>query len=281
MREGIRIGFSMHPRWINTNGLKTFIEPLRRAGLSALEFELDDQMDLWADSLQLMDIAIEQGLELSFHAPFRAPHSLIGFAGDQRQVLEMEYQPLFEIAERWAQRTGTPRTVVVHAAHSKIPTEPGGLVDDTNAFLQWILDTFPNLHLALENNHPSAKGDIKVGVHREEVLRIIDRFPPSRVGICWDMGHDYLRHQQDEPSLEWLSRVIHVHVHDVDQSDQDHYPLGLGYVPYQTWLQSLKQTGMKGIVVLELKGGLLKGWSPNRVGKALVRSIEAIAREVT
>jgi sugar phosphate isomerase/epimerase len=94
------------------------------------------------------------------------------------------------------------------------------------------------------------------------------------------MGHDYLRHQQDEPSPEWLSRVIHVHLHDVDLGDQDHYPLVLGNVPYRPWLQGLKQAGMKGIVVLELKGERLKDWSMNQIRVALTGSIETIAREV-
>ncbi len=280
MENGIRIGFSMHPRWVDQGGLKSFINPLRRAGLSALEFELDDRLDCWPDSQPLMEAAVEQGLELSFHAPYRAPHSLVGFAGDRRPALEQEYRPLLEIAENWARRTGGPRTLVVHAAVSQPPADPAALVADTIAYLQWVAEAFPNLHLALENNHPPVRGEIKVGIQRADILHIANCLPPARLGICWDMGHDYLRHQQDEPSSEWLSRVMHVHLHDVDEADQDHYPLVLGNVPHLPWLQGLKQAGMKGIVVLELKGERLKGWSMNQISAALVGSVETIAREV-
>lgn len=270
----------MHPRWVDHGDLKSFIDPLRRAGLSSLEFELDDRLDCWSDFPSLIEAAATQGLGLSFHAPYRAPHSLVGFAGDSRPALEQEYRPLLEIAESWALRTGRPCPLVVHAAVSQPPAAPASLVADTIAYLQWVAEAFPNLHLALENNHPTARGEIKVGIQRADILNIANCLPSARLGICWDMGHDYLSHQQEKPSLEWLSRVMHVHVHDVDLEDRDHYPLIFGTVPYQRWLQGLKQAGMKGIVVLELQGGRLQGWSTDKVREALVGSIEAIAREI-
>jgi sugar phosphate isomerase/epimerase len=274
----IRIGFSMHPRWVDRGGLKAFLGPLRRAGLTALEFELDDRLDGWPESRLLMEEAVEQGLELSFHAPYRAPHSLVGFAGERRSNLEQEYRPLLEIAEGWARLQGGG-VLVVHAAVSQPPADPAALVADTLAYLGWVAQAFPHLHLALENNHPAVKGEIKVGIQRVEVLRLVDCLPPARLGICWDMGHDYLRHQPDEPPPEWFSRVMHVHLHDVDGADQDHYPLVLGNVPHLAWLQGLKHAGMEGIIVLELKGERLKGWPMDRIGTALAGSIETIARE--
>lgn len=36
----IRVGFSMHPNWARGHLLQEFLDSLRRAGLTALEFEL-------------------------------------------------------------------------------------------------------------------------------------------------------------------------------------------------------------------------------------------------
>jgi sugar phosphate isomerase/epimerase len=276
----IRISFSMHPRWVEHAGLKAFIAPLQAAGLSALEFELDDHLDCWSDSQPLMEAAFAQGLELSFHAPYRSPHTLVGFAKDRRSALEQEYRPLLEIAENWARRSKARRTLVVHAAVSRPPAERDSLVADTVAYLHWVTETFPNLHLALENNHPPVKDEIKVGIQRADVLQLANCLPSASLGICWDMGHDYLRHQSDEPTPEWFSRVMHVHLHDVDQANQDHYPLVLGNVPHRSWLKGLKDARMKGIIVLELKGERLMGWSIDQTMKALVSSVETIAREI-
>ncbi len=280
MSSDIRIGFSMHPRWTGQIGLKEFIAPIHAVGLSVLEFELDDRMDCWNEALPLMDATVSLGLDLCFHAPYRASRSLVGFADGQRKCLEEEYRPLWQIAEDWGRRIGSPRTVVVHAAVAQPPAEPESLKADTLAYLGWILETFPHVRLALENNHPPIQDEIKIGIQRADVLSLAAHFPASRLGICWDMGHDYLRHGQDAPTQEWYSRVTHIHLHDVDRADLDHYPLVLGNVPYHGWIQGLKQAKMKGIAVLELKGERMKGWSMDQIDEALIKSIRCIADEV-
>jgi sugar phosphate isomerase/epimerase len=195
--------------------------------------------------------------------------------------MEEEYRPLLEIAEDNARRAGVSPTLVVHAAVSRHPVAIDSLVDDTRAYLGWIAQAFPDVRIALENNHPVQGSEIKICVGRADVLKISGCLPASRLGICWDMGHDYLSGAADEPSPEWLSRVIHVHVHDVDEHGNDHFPLIFGRVPYFRWLKALKEAGMKGIVVLELKGEHLRGWSFERVQDALTGSIAAIAEAVT
>ncbi len=94
------------------------------------------------------------------------------------------------------------------------------------------------------------------------------------------MGHDAVSKTPVELTPEWLSKVIHVHIHDVDENGLDHYPLVLGNIPYQDWLTQLKQAGMQGIVVLELKGERMKNWTLERVMAALTDSFSAISQEV-
>jgi len=276
----IKIGFSMHPRWVNRTGLRTFIEPLRSAGLSVLEFELDDHLDLWNEFESLMEEAVSLGLELSFHAPYRLPHSLVGFSGERRNVIERDYRPLLDIAGKWARRSGSWRTVVVHAARAKAPADRDALIADTRAFLRWALVAYPDLQFALENNHPARQDEVKVGVEREDVLQITASIQDPRLTVCWDFGHDYLRDAEEEPTLAWLSEVTHVHLHDVDEAGLDHYPLVYKNVPYQRWLRALKQEHMKGIAVLELKGERLMNWSPEQIPEILTNSIMAIACEL-
>jgi sugar phosphate isomerase/epimerase len=281
MPNDIRVGFTMHPRWIRGTDLKTFLAPLRQAGLSALEFELDVHLDLWNEFNPLMEAASNEGLELSFHAPYRAPHTLTGFTGNQRNAIEQDYRPMFAIAEKWAFRIGKPHMVVIHAATAPSPHDRASLIDDTVAFLTWACEEFPHTRIALENNNPSSKNIIKLGIEHEDVIHLVKSVNRPNIGICWDMGHDYLKKSSLMLTPEWLSRVIHVHIHDVDENGQDHYPLILGNIPFRNWLQALKQSGMKGIVVLELKGERMTGWPIDRVNSALTESISSIMREVS
>lgn len=281
MADGIRAGFTMHPRWVEGTDLHTFLEPLRQAGLSALEFELDTHLDLWNEFEPLMETAVNQGMELSFHAPYREPHTLTGFAGNKRNDIERDYRPMLEIAERWAVRAGSPWVVVFHAATAYPPHDRKSLIEDTVAFLNWVGEEFPQIRIALENNSPSSDSVIKLGVKHDDVLSLIKRVNRLNLGICWDMGHDYLQGGEQATAAEWLASVIHVHLHDVDESGLDHYPLVLGRTPYPGWLRALKTSGMKGLIVLELKGERLLGWPLKRIRSALIESVLAIVREVS
>ena len=269
----------MHPRWVGQEGLEAFLAPLRDSGLSTLEFELDSNLEMWDETKKLIEKCFDLGMDLCFHAPYRLPHRFTGFSGNKKTEIVRDYQPLFDIARDWAKRSGGQKTVVFHGARGE-KEEHSQLYTDTRAFCQWLLESYSDLRFALENNNPTEANVIKIGVTREEVLELVSDFNSPRLGICWDMGHDYLAHRDDKLAPEWLERIIHVHVHDVDAQENDHFPLVYGKVPHAKWLGALHQVGMKGIVTLELKGGNLKGWQPDEISKALTASIKSIAEEV-
>ncbi len=87
-----------------------------QSGLSALEFELDQHLDRWEEFEPLMEATVEEGLELSFHAPYRLPYTLVGYSTTNRASIENMYRPMLKIAEKWAIQTGKPRVAVFHAA---------------------------------------------------------------------------------------------------------------------------------------------------------------------
>lgn len=278
--DNIQVGFSMHPRWSDGVGLEGFLSPLRAAGLTVLEYELDKNLDMWESFPRQMMEAQNLGMQLSFHAPYRVPYNLVGFSGGQREKIEKLYREMLDIASALAARDGVIKTVVIHAATAPKPARVDDLVADTVSFLRWACDAYSNLLLALENNHPASGNQVKVGVARDGVLGIVSAVRHPRLRVCWDMGHDYLSGSPVLPEPEWLAEVAHVHVHDVNDSGVDHYPLVYGNVPYQPWLRALKQTGMKGSVVLELKGNQLKDWPPDQIQSALIDSVRAIFKEV-
>ena len=275
----ITIGFSMHPLWVGQEGLEAFLKPLRDVGLSTLEFELDSHLEMWNDTRKLMEQGFDLGMGLCFHAPYRLPHRIAGFSGSQKGSIKQDYQTMLDIAQDWVKRTGKTKTVVFHGARGESEEHPQ-LFADTLDFCQWLLESYPELRFALENNNPTESNVIKIGVTREEVLKLVTEFDSPRLGICWDMGHDYLAHRDDTLEPEWLERIIHVHVHDVDAHENDHFPLVYGKVPHAKWLGALHRVGMKGNVTLELKGGNLKDWQPEEISKSLTASVQMIAEEV-
>ena len=102
MSNAISIGFNIHPRWVQGTSLKAFLTPLREAGLDSLEFELDNHLPMWEDFEPLMEETVALGLQLSFHAAYRAPHTLLGYSSGRRDEIQQDYLPLLQIAENWS-----------------------------------------------------------------------------------------------------------------------------------------------------------------------------------
>jgi sugar phosphate isomerase/epimerase len=268
------VSFSMHPRWVYNGTTIDFLEPLRAVGLGALEFELDANGPDWPRFIPSMENCQQLGFTLCFHAPYKTPYTIAGFAGQERAAIEVDYAPMLDIAARFG-----PTTVVVHGAHS--PTRSyEELCADTVAFLRWALARYPSLTFALENLCPDPNLT-KTGVTRAGLLHLVEEIDDPRLGICWDMGHDVLAGRYDLPDDAWLQHVCHVHVHDVDSQGIDHYPFVYGRVPYQSWLPALAETGFAAIVTLEIKSEQLIPLGMAQIMEMLVSSISEIRRLLT
>ena len=266
------IGFSMHPLWAEGENLDAFLEPLEAAGLTALEFTIHATDRYWPRFEPLIAACAARGLTLCFHAPYLPPYTLVGFSEDQRAAVQADYEPMLDLAARYG-----PTTVVVHGPGSETrPRE--ALVADTVAFFQWALPNYPQLTFTLENLVYKRDLD-RIGEDRAEMLQIAQEVDHERFGFCWDMGHDIMDERPVSGlSDEWKRLVRHVHVHDVNQDNHDHYPLVHGRVPYEKWLAELLAIGFTGIVSLEIKGYQLGHLGQDRVRELLRLSVAKVAQ---
>lgn len=271
----IQIGFSMHPNWARSQGLRTFLDPLRAVGLTALEFELDSNDPTWPEFGPLMADCRDLGYSLCFHAPYRGERTLAGFAEEQGEEMARSLEPFFDIAANYG-----PATIVVHGAKAPAGQRTRRLLyADTLIFFEWVLDRYPTLTIALENGNP-VPGVNKIGDNRAELLHIVRDVDYPALGICWDIGHDVHAGRLEVPGPLWLRQVQHVHIHDLDDAGQDHLPLIYGQVLPQRWLPPLVRTGFDGIVTLELNGQRCAFLWPDRIMPALVGSVRAIAAAI-
>lgn len=270
----------MHPLWATGADLESFTAPLRENGLRSLEFEIDSNLSGWEQFEPLMEDCSKIGMEICFHAPYRPPFSLRGFRGNRRDEIINTNMPLWSLADSWAKRNHFRTEIVLHGASSK-QANFAELREDTRSFIIYALEAFPNLTIALENLDIAKSGITKFGESREDVLALVTEINHPRLGICWDTGHDIRHGVSEDPPKEWLERVVHVHVHDIDDSGEDHFPLVFGKVPNERWVQLLMEANMEGTITLELKGGHLAGWGLERISDALVNSLKTINEVIT
>ncbi|RPI88359.1 MAG: hypothetical protein EHM41_01645 [Chloroflexi bacterium] len=281
MNSMILPGFNIHPLWVKFVGVHDFLKPLITSGLKAVEFELHPNQAHWQDFPPLMESCHADNLIICFHAPYKSHYTIAGFSGVIKPQIEKDFLPMLELAESWADRQDFHTTVVVHPAKARNLQDGrdlrGELFCDTQKFLEWCCLRFPKLRFALENVGPAVAGETKIGDTREEILDLVNKVNAANLGICWDFGHDALHGRLTPPSSEWLAKVVHAHIHDLNDEGVDHFPLVYNSLPAQNWLRLLSEAGMEGVATLEIKGNQLTGWKYEDIQSSLVNSLEIIA----
>lgn len=272
-----QLGFSFHPKWLSQTGsAEAFLRPLQEAGMTAVEFTLHPSDSDWEAFPPLIADCQRMGLHCHFHAPYLGPYNVAGFSGDARQQVEALYRPAINLAERFAARNDGLTTLVVHGARAANRSH-GQLLQDTVAFVEWLLSRDARLRIAVENL-PRHSTLIKIGTSRRDLTDIVEAVGTPAVGICWDLGHDVLLGATSPPDGEYLRQVIHVHVHDIDSLGVDHYPLIYGRVPYRAWLRPLvEEEEFDGCVTLEVSGYQVGRQGEGRVRAILVGSLHRLA----
>jgi len=285
MKSGAKkiiVGFNLNHEWFKDRIFGEVVEPLIEEGLGALELHLDLRVPEIARHIEgLCENAVQSGLGLSFHAPFLDPPFMYGFARDNRETLIGQWKPILDLVNRYAGANGIRTEITMHGAHG-----PGAsyqdLFDDTVAIASWILEYCPEIWLGIENLPVPRRPDemVKYGEDRQTTLDAVQAVGHSRCGITWDMGHCVRDKVFTLPDPEWTCRVIHAHVHDVDDHRQDHWPLMLGKTPYKEWIGHLVAAGFSGTMTAELNGTLYSDWSQAEIDAQLVETIKEIKMAV-
>ncbi len=216
-------------------------------GIDSIELKLTESPDRLS-LFHAIEKLIHQGFHVSFHAPGR-----FLFPENLKQQLEN----LIDISRFVNQKFHFPPLWVIHPLNSKIKQRSEAYAQ-TLEYMQRILISMAEIpaSFALEILRNRADSDkVHIGDSYQEILDILSKFNNENLGICWDFGHANAMYQRglqaQFPPPEFLSKVIHCHVHDcLDQ--KTHLPLGMGEVPIAQNIQLLVQHDYDGILNLEL-----------------------------
>lgn len=132
------------------------------------------------------------------------------------------------------------------------------LIDNTAKNLRLLtqklkLINFP-IKVALEINRE--KGIQDPGTKYKNIVEICNRVNSPILGIGWDIGHTYSNvlngHLNLEYPQEFLTKVIHTHIHDVSQNNETHWPLNTGQIPLNYYVKALQSINYNGFYTLEI-----------------------------
>lgn len=179
---------------------------------------------------------------ITFHGPFM---DLRPGAVDPeiRNVSLRRFLRVFEIAIHFR-----PRAIVFHPSYDERYYVSSGRKWLENSIETWSrllpladqLDT----RIALENVYESDP---------DWIGRLLDAFPPDRVGFCFDTGHFNVFARA--PLEAWMDRLGHrlveIHLHDNRGAVDEHLPVGEGTFPFAEFFSILGKKGLRPILTVE------------------------------
>lgn len=266
---GIRIGNAAAPRWydLSRTRLEAYIDLLVEWGATSTELvlhrgEADERTArvhvLEEDWFPVFDRYRARGIVCHAHAPLHPRFKLDRWRNDP-EGLRTDFLPVLEAVAEFSHRQGDENVFVVHGASG----DPATARDSTAAFLTWATDEFERLsagsRLAIELRRPRAADDQGLDRDREFLASFVRELGSDRIGICWDIGHDWEGRNlragpAPQPDDAFLAHVSHVHLHDAGGTDNAvHYPLQSSRIPWEELLTPLLERGYQEAITLELR----------------------------
>ncbi len=270
------IGFSENKTYRQLFGVDDPFQLLWDLGIRAVEAAVDPKTDLAVLTTYTRKCS-DAGFRVSLH-PYSelTPFNPANFNEDG--LCRRFHSRVFVAAQGAAQKRGEVATVNIHGAAAPREQNRRSLLDRTIRFFawarQWCIENTPGVKPVVElqfRPHPDETIQ-RIGDGYEELGEIARR---AEVDTCWDFGHAYMNASRFgvplDPPEELLDRVVHIHCHDV--KDSDHYPLVFDRVPWERMLTAALERAFDGAVILEVppENFLSAGGLP-----ALVRSVEKL-----
>jgi len=223
------------------------LDRLKKLGISSIELKLTENIE-FRQLFKAIEKLIDRGFNVTFHAPGRIHYP---------EHLNQQLKIFYEVSHFMNNSFGRTPLWVIHPLGSRT-LHRAEIFSRTLEYLRQITTSLASLsaNCALEIlRNRTNSGKINIGDSYHEILKIINSTGDDKLGICWDFGHAYAMHERNMQDLfppgEFLSRVMHCHVHDcADQ--KTHLPMGVGNIPVPEYIHRLKQVGFSGILNLEV-----------------------------
>jgi len=249
------LGCSGAPRWYqgDEGQLDRYIALLKQSGATAIEVVLhhgpaDDRTarvhllrqdwDRVLGAYRRAELAVQ--VHVSLDPRFATSRWL-----SEPEALRAEYKPILAVVGALAVEQGRVVLIAHGSGDSRLSESENR--EATVGLLGWLAEetasTSGRADIALELR-AAVDGRPAVGRTRASLLDLVQEVDSPRVGICWDLAHDFENSRHEAgwtvvPDDAFLDRVVHVHAHDIDDLWEPHYPLVLGRVPVAKQLAAL------------------------------------------
>lgn len=258
--------------------LDDYLTFLQSNDIQSIELRIYRQDEIWESMQDALEKIVAAGFEVTIHGDLTAPTGKGLLFKDDYPSLK----PLLELC----QKSQSKFVIPIHAFQSFEESSAILKEKTIHLFTKWIdfieMEELP-IYFALENNRKKEIHD--PCNHLSGVTEIVNEVNSPHLGICWDMGHYYsnlLHRTEDDTNRDYneevlkpfTEKVIHTHIHGLNEEWVTHFPLtSEKSLPLEKYISLLKQAEYDGVYNLELS---FKRWDDLPVREKLVQTIQRL-----
>lgn len=242
-----------------------FLSRIKGAGIDFVEIQHNDSVS-WEDINRLAGRCLEHELYVSVHPyPSENLRAEVFTETDSSDSLTELLNNVATVKEI----TGRSVRLTFHGGVANGSPCHQNLADATahaNQFVAWMVNKvetdYPDILLFFETQIPAGLGNEGMVRLGDTFTSLLDLAEGTDARFTWDFGHSFvssqIKKQALQPPAEFLSRVGHVHAHDVVEIEKakfglrDHRPIGTGICPWKEYCQLLSTAGFDETIEFEL-----------------------------
>jgi len=219
----MKLGITFEEKILKEIKQSEYINFIKKNKLSFLEFAPDFKKYSYKFYKNIFNEIINDNIKITIHLPHFVDDNLdiTNFSNKNKLKLIEFYDSLNNLINL----TKNNIILVFHGAKYEIISKEEAL-SRTNAFIKFSIEYFKEkkylISLSIETlnkHHRNVIGD-----SREDLINIVKSFN-NKIGICFDITHDYLNIKKiNIPTNEFLSLVNHSHIHGFNK-EYNHLPI--------------------------------------------------------
>ena len=208
----MKLGITFEEKTLKKIKLNEYLDFINKNNLSFLEFAPNFNTYSYEFYENIFNKIRNSNIKISIHLPHFVDESLdiTNFSNENKLKLIEFYNSLNNLINL----TKNNIILVFHGAKYEMISKEEAL-SRTNDFIKFSLEYFKekkyliNLSIETLNKHHKKV----IGDSREDLINIVKSFN-NKIGICFDITHDYLNIEKVKiPTNEFLSLVNHSHIH--------------------------------------------------------------------
>ncbi|MTI64995.1 MAG: sugar phosphate isomerase/epimerase [Firmicutes bacterium] len=251
----MKLGYTFDEKILKEISINDFFKKIYNEKIKSIEISPDEKLLSLDEYKKIAELSTDKKININFHVPYFIDelYEIMNLNNNRKDVID-SYKKLLKLINELQDITCKSSMLVIHGGKYKKKEKKSKGIYFTLSFLDWMLNFIERkkLNITLAFETLNKENDRQVGDTREDVSYIINKFNDSKLGICWDITHDYFNNQKKIKFNDLsIKDIYYCHIHGRIKN-KSHTSIKKSDIDFSKQLNYLIKNDYNGILNIEL-----------------------------